>query len=268
LALHGLEGSSDSSYVKGLAEKAYAAGFSVVRLNHRNCGGTEALTPSLYHSGLTADARRVIAELMERDGIRDIGVAGYSLGGNVALKLAGEYGDAPPSALRFVAAVSPSIDLAAASVLLERPANRLYQWYFLRSLRRRIRLKARLFPDRYSTDGLRRIHTVRAFDDRYTAPDAGYANAAEYYDRASSIHVIPRIAVPTLIISAADDPFIPAAPFRDHRVAGNPRVEVVLTSRGGHCGFVGRRSAEHDGYWAEWFIVNWAGSVARGRAGS
>ncbi|MGE5358305.1 MAG: YheT family hydrolase [Bacteroidales bacterium] len=261
VALHGLEGSSESSYVRGLAEKAYLAGFNVVRLNHRNCGGTETLTPSLYHSGLTIDARAVVEELVDRDGFRQVGLAGYSLGGNVALKLAGEYGDRAPAALRFAAAVSPPIDLTAATILLERPRNRIYQWYFLASLKRRIVRKAQMFPGRYSTDGLGRIRTIRAFDDRYTAPDAGYGNAEDYYDRASCIHAIPRIAVPTLIISASDDPFIPTGPFGDPRVGGNPNVEVVITSHGGHCGFIGQRCTEHDGYWAEWAVVRWAGAV-------
>ena len=113
LALHGLEGSSSAHYMRGLADKAFAAGFNVVLLNQRNCGGTEALSAGLYHSGLTDDADHVIRELAERDGIRAVVVAGYSLGGNLALKLAGDYGDAPPPALRGVCAVSPVLELSA-----------------------------------------------------------------------------------------------------------------------------------------------------------
>jgi uncharacterized protein len=265
IALHGLEGSSESSYMRGLAEKAFAAGFNVVRLNHRNCGGTEALTPTLYNSGLTADAAHVVREMAERDGMETIALAGYSLGANVALKLAGEYGASAPPQLRCVAAVSPPIDLTAATVQLERPSNVIYQWYFLVSLRRRIRRKQRLFPRLYATGHLYRVRTIRAFDDRYTAPQGGYEGAADYYDRASSIHVIPRIAVPALILTAADDPFIPVAPFHDPRVRGNPNIEVMLTRHGGHCGFIARRCAEHDGYWAEWTVVQWALTQMRGK---
>ncbi len=263
LALHGLEGSSDAPYMKGIADKAFRAGFSVVRLNHRNCGGTEHLTKGLYHSGLTSDASEVMREMIERDGVGQIALAGYSLGGNVALKLAGELGkDAPPQ-LSCVAAVSPPIDLPAATVLLERRANCVYQRYFLRSLRRRIRRKASLFPGVYAADGLRRIRTVRAFDDRYTSRLSGFRDAADYYDRASSIRVIARIALPALIISAADDPFIPPEPLRDPRVAGNPHVQVLLTPHGGHCGFVSARCTEHDGFWAEWKVVQFAGAYCQ-----
>jgi predicted alpha/beta-fold hydrolase len=256
VVLHGLEGSSEASYVRGLGAKAYRAGFSVVRLNHRNCGGTEHETPTLYHSGLTVDAALVVNELIARDGFEQVTIAGYSLGGNVALKLAGEWGAGAPRQLRGVAAVSPPIDLTQATVLLERAGNLLYQWYFLYSLKRRIRRKARLFPAHYSTTGLRAIRTVRGFDDRYTAPQGGFRGAADYYDRASAIHVIPRIAVPTLIISALDDPFIPSEPFRDPRVTSNPHVEVRLTPHGGHCGFLSRQCREHDGYWAEWAVTS------------
>ena len=266
VALHGLEGSSDSHYMKGLAEKAWVRGFSVVRLNQRNCGGTEHLTPGLYHSGLTADAHAVVQGLIERDRVPAIALAGYSMGGNIALKLAGEYGaDAPPE-LAAVCAVSPPIDLTQAVGLLERRANLVYQWNFLRSLERRIQRKRAAFPDRYSTRGLRRIRTMRAFDDRYTAPHNGFRDAQDYYQRAGAIHVIARISVPTLIISALDDPFIPAGPFRDPRVTGNPHIEVVLASRGGHCGFLSKRSGDHDGYWAEWKIVEFAQEMTRAEA--
>jgi predicted alpha/beta-fold hydrolase len=250
IILHGLEGSSNSHYVRGLADKAWRRGFSVIRLNQRNCGGTEHLTRGLYHSGLTADARAVVEELIERDRVPALGVAGFSLGGNQALKLAGEYGaDAPPE-LACVCAISPPIDLTRATVLLERRANLLYQWNFLWNLKRRIQRKRWVFPDLYSTRGLRRIRTVRAFDDRFTAPHSGFRDAADYYERAGAILVIPRIAVPALIISALDDPFIPVEPFRDPRVTGNPHVEVVLTAHGGHCGFLTKPCADHDGYWA------------------
>ena len=265
LALHGLEGSSESHYMKGLAEKAWLRGFSVIRLNQRNCGGTEHLTRGLYHSGLTDDARAVVEEIITRDRVPAVTIAGYSLGGNVALKLAGEYGALAPPELVAVSAVSPPIDLPQAIVLLERRLNLPYQWNFVSSLKRQIQRKRAVFPDSYSTDGLGRIRTVRAFDDRYTAPQSGFCDAVDYYERASAIHVIPRISVPTLILSAVDDPFIPAAPFRDPRVTGNPSVEVLLTSHGGHCGFLSRRCADHDGYWAEWKIIEFMQQAMDGR---
>jgi predicted alpha/beta-fold hydrolase len=264
LALHGLEGASDSSYMKGLAEKAFVAGFNVVRLNHRNCGGTEHLTRTLYHSGLTSDAADVIRELVQKDRVGQIALAGFSLGGNVALKLAGEYGTQPPGQLACVAAVSPPIDLTKADVLLSRRSNLVYQWYFLSSLKRRIRMKASIFPEVYSPGGLRSIRSMHHFDDRYTAPEAGFRDAADYYDRSGAINVIAGIHVPALIISARDDPFIPTAPYQDPRVRGNPYITLALTEHGGHCGFLSTPCAEHDGYWAEWKIVQFASEHVEG----
>ncbi len=173
-------------------------------------------------------------------------MAGYSLGGNLALKLAGEYGAAPPPQVHAFAAVSPTLDLAACIDALERRSNWLYQQNFLVSLRRRIRRKLRLFPDHYDASRLARVRSVRQFDDAYTAPMSGYRDAADYYYRASSLRVAACIRVPTLVITALDDPFIPIEPFRDAAVTGNPAIRLVATAHGGHCGFVSRPIREPD----------------------
>lgn len=262
IALHGLEGSSSAHYMRGLAAKAYAAGFNIVLLNQRNCGGTEHLGTGLYHSGLTADADHVIRELVARDGIGQIVVAGYSLGGNLALKLAGDYGDAPPPALRGVCAVSPVMELAACVSALERRQNIIYQWNFVRGLKGRMRRKARCHPGRFVLDRLRGIRTVRQFDEVYTAPHFGFRDAADYYHRASAMRVIDRVRVPALIIAAEDDPFVPTAPFRDPRVAGNPHLEVLITRHGGHCAFISEPMNGEDEYWAESQILNFATGLA------
>ena len=175
IALHGLNGSSDAHYMRGIAAKAFARGMNVVRLNQRNCGDTEHLSAGLFHSGLTADAAHVIAELVAVDGLRAIAVAGYSLGGNLALKLAAEYGDAPPDALVGVAAVSPIIEIGECVKALEQPGNRLYQWNFVKDLKRRMRRKERFWPGRFDLSKLRQIGTVREFDEAYTAPYFGFA---------------------------------------------------------------------------------------------
>jgi predicted alpha/beta-fold hydrolase len=258
LALHGLEGSSQAHYMRGLADKAWAAGFNVVLLNQRNCGGTEHLGPGLYHSGLTGDAAHVLSELTERDGIERVVVAGYSLGGNLALKLAGDYGDAPPRQLRGVCAVSPVIELAQCVDALERRQNVVYQWNFVRGLKGRMRRKAACQPERYSVEPLSRIRTVRQFDEVYTAPHFGFRDAADYYHRASAMRVIDRIRVPSLIITAEDDPFVPATPFRDARVSGNSHLRVMVTRHGGHCGFISEPLNGDDGYWAEGQILKFA----------
>jgi len=259
VALHGLEGSSDAHYMRGLADKAFRRGFNVVRLNQRNCGGTEHLSAGLYHSGLTSDVQAVLDQLAA-DGLPSLVVAGYSLGGNLALKLAGLYGDAPPPWLHAVCAVSPTLELGACMDLLERPANRLYEWNFMQSLQRRMRRKARLFPGQYDVRGIWRLWSVRAFDDRYTAPHHGFADAGDYYYRAASMRVVDRIRVPALVITAEDDPFIALPPFRDPKLTGNPAITRIITRHGGHCGFIEAARDGYDGYWAEREIVDFAGS--------
>ncbi|HEX5706417.1 MAG TPA: alpha/beta fold hydrolase, partial [Pyrinomonadaceae bacterium] len=145
ILVHGLEGSATAVYMLGTARMAFRAGFNFVRLNVRNCGGTEHLTPTLYHSGMSGDLRRVVGELVESEGLKSVFLAGFSMGGNLVLKLAGELGDDAPDVLRGVAAVSPSLDLAACADAIERRENRLYQWSFVRSLRRHVKRKNRLY---------------------------------------------------------------------------------------------------------------------------
>jgi uncharacterized protein len=258
IVLHGLEGSSSAHYMRGIADKAFARGFNVILLNQRNCGGTEHLAASLYHSGLTGDADHVMREIAA-EGITRVVVAGYSLGGNLALKLAGDYGDAPPPALRGVCAVSPVLELAACVRALERRQNFVYQWNFVRGLKARMRRKALTHPGQYPIARLAEVRSVRQFDELFTAPHFGFAGADDYYHRASAMRVIDRIRVPALIITAADDPFVPLDPFRDPRLTGNPHITLTVTPHGGHCGFVAnRRGREDDGYWAEQRIVDFA----------
>ena len=258
MALHGLEGSSAAHYMQGIADKAFARGFNVILVNQRNCGGTEALCDGLYHSGLTADAAHVIDDVSARDGIDRVVVAGYSLGGNLALKLAGDYGPAHPPQLRGVCAVSPVLELGRCVDALERRTNLVYQLNFVRGLRARMRRKNVTHPGRFAMERLGRVWTVRQFDEAYTAPFFGFADAADYYNRASAMRVIEKIAVPALIITAEDDTLVPVEPFRDPALTGNPNITLVITEHGGHCAFVGRASAESDGYWAEEKIVGFA----------
>jgi predicted alpha/beta-fold hydrolase len=256
IALHGLNGSSDAHYMRGLAAKAFARGMNVVRLNQRNCGDTEHLAEGLFHSGLTADAAHVVHELTHVDGLPALAVAGYSLGGNLALKLAGEYGPCAPAALVGVAAVSPIIEISECTRALERPGNGLYEWNFVRDLKRRMRRKDRFKPGSFDLTRLNGIKTVRQFDEAFTAPYFGFRNAEDYYHRASAMRVIDRIRVPALVITAEDDPFVPSQPFHDPKVTGNPCIDLRISPHGGHCGFVGERSADNDGYWAEAQIVD------------
>lgn len=259
---HGIEGSASSAYMLSTAAKAFRAGFNVVRMNTRNCGETDRLTPKLYHAGLTNDARRVIDELINKDGLARIVIAGFSLGGNQVLKLAGEYGDAPPTELCGLVAISPSIDLHASCERLLAGRNWIYHQRFLSALKRRIKIKARLYPQLYQTNGLHRLKTIRAFDDRYVAPAFGFASADDYYTRASSLPLIRHIRVPTLIIHAQDDPFIPFAPSLDPSIAANPNVLLLAPKRGGHVAFISETTSDgEDRFWAENRLIDFCRGV-------
>jgi hypothetical protein len=256
IIVHGLEGSSESQYMLGITEKALAAGMNVIRYNQRNCGGTDALAPVLYHSGLSNDVAVVARELIARDRISHLALVGFSMGGNLVLKLAGEWGQQAPEQFRAVAACCPALDLAASADALHEPANRLYETYFLWALRQRMRYKARLFPGHFDLGRMRGMRSLREFDDRITAYYCGFNGVDDYYDRASAAHVVGQIAVPTLIVHAADDPFIRITPETRRRIAANPNITFRETAHGGHCAFVGARNAVDDGYWAESQIVD------------
>lgn len=257
---HGMEGSSASGYMLTTADKAFRAGFNVIRVNFRNCGNTEHLSPKLYHGGLTSDLRVVVDELIEHDHLSRLFLAGFSLGGNMVLKLAGEYGENPPRELTAVCAISPSIDMRAGSQLLMKRRNWIYQQDFLRRLRQRIGIKARLFPDAYDATALRGIRTIEQFDNRYVAPAFGFASADDYYTKASSFPYVGRIRIPTLIIHAEDDPFVPFAPLRDSSVTSNPYVLLMATEHGGHVAFLSASPGE-ERFWAESRLVDFCKSV-------
>jgi len=250
ILIHGLEGCSDSHYMRGIARKAWLAGLNVIRLNQRNCGGTEHLTPTLYHSGLSGDISAIVSELGARDRLDRIWVAGYSMGGNLALKMAGEARSGLP-ALRGIIAVCPNIHPGHCVTALERPTNWMYHDYFLKSLKARLRRKALHFPGKFDLSPIAGIRTLREFDEVYTAPDGGFRNADDYYDRAGARHLLAEIKVPTLIITAQDDPFIPYGMFNTDAIASNPWIRLWAPSHGGHCGFVQRPRAGEDVYWAE-----------------
>lgn len=250
--LHGLEGSSDSNYIRGIALRAWSAGMNVVRMNMRNCRGTEALTPTLYHSGRSADVGAVVEHYAGRYGLERVALVGYSMGGNLVLKLAGEWGDRQP--LCAVATVCPVIDLAPSADALHIPANRAYEWHFLRGLMRRIRLKSKLFPETYQLGGLGRIRSIREFDDKIVAPYCGFRDADDYYFRVASARVIDCIAVPTLVLLAQNDPFIRLLPETRARIEANPHISFVETRHGGHCAYLGRDRGDEI-HWAEATVV-------------
>ena len=252
--VHGLEGCAESHYMRGIAAKAYRAGFNVVRMNQRTCGGTEQLTPTLYNSGLSSDYREIVRELATVDRLTRIWLVGYSMGGNLVLKAAGEMGASDP-ALAGAVAVCPNIDPTLCVAALERPSNWIYHQHFLSRLKARMQQKAMLFPGKWDLTHLDSMKTISRFDDIYTARDGGYRDGADYYDRAGARHVLHRIVVPSLIITAQDDPFIPYSMFTQPVVRDNPAISLLNPRHGGHCGFFHRGTEREDAYWAENRVV-------------
>lgn len=253
ILVHGLEGSSESQYIVGNANKLWRAGASVIRMNMRNCGGTERLTPTLYHSGLSGDVGAVMRFFLERERLDAIALVGYSMGGNLVLKLAGELGADAPRQLRSVVGVSPAIDLGPSAAALHRPVNRLYERRFLGNLIRRFRRKVRLFPRAFDPNRATGLRSLREFDDRITALYSGFASADDYYFRAAAARVLDRISVPTLVLHAIDDPFVYITPESLAKLEANPHITLLQTERGGHCAFLAPSDPPHgdDGYWAE-----------------
>jgi len=253
IVVHGLEGSSDSGYMIGVAQKGLSAGMNVVRVNQRNCGGTDHLAPTLYNSSLSGDVAAVAKHLVA-EGVSRFALAGFSMGGNLVLKTAGEWGREAPPRFRAVAAVCPAMDLAASADALHIPGNRIYEAYFMRKLRSRFRAKARLFPGQFDPHRLRGLRTLREFDDKITAYYCGFTGAVDYYARASASNVVDRIAVPGLILHAANDPFIRLLPETRKKISANTNLTFVEADDGGHCSFIADANG-YDGRWAEQQVI-------------
>jgi predicted alpha/beta-fold hydrolase len=253
IIVHGLEGSSDSQYVVGNSNKLWRAGCNVIRMNMRNCGGTEALSPTLYHSGFSNDVLAVMNFFVAQYGLRSMSLIGYSMGGNLVLKLAGELGTAAPAALHSVIGVSPAVDLRESADALHLPQNRLYELKFLRNLQRRFRRKAVLFPRAYDRNRAVGIRSLREFDDRITALYSGFTGADDYYHRAAAARVLDRIAVPALILHALDDPFVRLTAETREKIRANSHITLIESNHGGHCAFLAQpdSASGYDGYWAE-----------------
>ncbi|HEY5212544.1 MAG TPA: alpha/beta fold hydrolase [Acidobacteriaceae bacterium] len=258
IILHGLEGSSRSQYVIGNANKLWLAGCNVVRMNMRNCGGRNyadmaRLSPTLYHSGLSSDVDHVLRYFIATEHLQSVALIGYSMGGNLVLKLAGDLGSSAPPQLHSVIGVSPAIDLAASADALHEPHNRIYERKFLRALLKRFRRKTMFFPRAFDPQRASNITSLREFDDRITALYSGFRSADDYYFRAAAARVLDHIIIPTLILHASDDPFIRFTTETRDKIAANPHITLLETEHGGHCAFLASpdRSTHDDGYWAE-----------------
>ena len=254
VAVPGLTASSEAPYMLRLAQAALAAGMNVVRLNVRNCGGTEHLSPTLYHSGLTEDLHSVVQQLAPRLLV----LAGFSMGANMVLKAAGEWGARPPSHVKGVCGISVPIRLRQCSRHLGIPKNRFYELRFLRQLRKTVRLKQRIMPERFSSLRPGAARSIYEFDDKVTAPAFGFRDADDYYQQSSALRFLEHIRVPALIIQAKDDPFIPFEVFDDPVFDENPFLQLVAPEHGGHVAFLARQGPR---FWAQDLAVRFATEV-------
>jgi uncharacterized protein len=241
LLLHGLEGGLRSHYVSGIWAAARASGWQPTMLLFRTCDGRMNASRRTYHSGETTDLEFVVRHLVDRYPGRPIGLVGISLGGNVMLKWLGERGSSAPPEIKAAMAVSTPYDLALCSKAIGTGFSRLYQWNFLRSLRRKAREKVAQYPDVADAASVASLSTMWAFDDQFTAPLHGFRDAADYYERSSSIGFLSQIRRPTLLLSAFDDPFYSPEVLRDVETVAclNPWIRMEFHQHGGHVGFVG-----------------------------
>ncbi len=264
ILVHGLEGSSNSQYVVSNSNRLWHAGCNVVRMNMRNCGKTDALSPALYHSGMSSDVVAVLRWCIAR-GLPRVVLAGYSMGGNLVLKAAGELGTQAPPELLGVVAISPAVDLRESADALHHWTNRMYERRFLRNLRARYLRKVQLFPAIFSAKPLARVRSIRDFDDFVMTPHCGFHGADDYYFRAAAARVLDRISVPALVVHALDDPFIRLTPSTRGMLRDNPHLLLVEPAHGGHCAFLENPSPGYDGLWAEAKLLRYVQQLAAGR---
>ncbi len=260
--LHGLEGSADAGYILSFAQQALERGFGVHRLNMRTCGGTEALSETMYHSGLTADPLLVCRQIGQR-GLGPVFVVGFSLGANVALKLAGELGSS--DLVAGVCAVNAPIDLAACVREIDRPVNIVYARRFLKRLCDRVRRKNALSPQLYRTEELSSVRSIWEFDDRFTAPLFGFGTAANYYATQSARNFLNDVRVPTFAITAQDDPLVPFRIYNHEAFKQNPAITLLAPQRGGHLGFIARRAPR---FWLDGVCLDWIEEILSGSLAS
>ena len=248
---HGLEGDSNRPYVRGMTRALHREGYDVLAWNFRSCGGVPNRLLRFYHSGATDDLHHLLTHWPGIDRYATVVLVGFSLGGNLTLKYLGERGSSLPSAVRGGITFSVPLDLHACAQRITHPRNRMYHRRFLRQLKQKIITKQPFFPDDLSVDALNGIRTLIDFDDRYTAPLHGFRDAADYYRQCSSKQFLSSITVPTLIVNAQNDPFLPPSCYLSgHQVADCP-VTFLAPEQGGHCGFLPRGHRRGEDYWSE-----------------
>lgn len=267
VVLHGLEGSSNSHYVRGLLATARRRGWAADVLVFRSCGGEPNRLLRSYHSGETGDIDFVVGRLIAAQPSQPIVLTGVSLGGNVLLKWLGEQAERAPSQIVAAAAISVPFDLARGSMHLQHGFSRLYESHFLRSLRRKAFAKAARFPGRLDPVAVARARTLWDFDDAVTAPIHGFRDARDYYEKSSSIRWLHRVRVPTLLLNAVDDPFLPSAVLDEVRCIArtNAALHLEFVAKGGHVGFISGVAPWRPLYYAEARAIEFLDNALRRR---
>ena len=252
--LHGLEGTIRSHYVSGFFAEAMRRGWGADLLIFRGCGDEPNQAPRFYHSGDTGDLAVALERVAHEHPASPLLLAGVSLGGNVLLKFLGERGSLLSSQIVAAATISVPYDLERGSRHISTGFSRIYDRHFLRTLRRKAFVKLERYPGLFDEEALARAETIYAFDDAVTAPVHGFASARDYYSRSSSLGFLDRIARPTLLLSAIDDPFLPSAVLEEVEAlaAKNSWLTLELTKHGGHVGFVSGTVPWRAFYYAEW----------------
>ncbi len=255
LLMHGLAGCHQSGYMVRIAAKLAARGVRAFRMDLRGCGAGFGLARWPYHSGRTEDAAAALGFLERLCPGSPVSLIGFSLSGNIALKLCGDLGEAHCAGLHDCLAVCPPIDLHACSVRLMARRNCLYDRHFVRMLLGQLRAKHQRIVDAPGCDYAHRPRSLYEFDDTFTAPVCGFGTAENYYRTASAAPGLMRIRIPTRIIAAADDPLIPCGVFRATAVSSS--VDVRIAEGGGHLGFLARRGNDPDVRWIDWRVLDW-----------
>ncbi|MFN8674401.1 MAG: alpha/beta fold hydrolase [Candidatus Sericytochromatia bacterium] len=252
ILVHGLEGSADSGYVSSTAKKLLKKGFSVIRVNLRNCGNTLELCETLYNAGMSQDILKIAEYSNKNLNYNNIFLVGFSLGANIVLKASGEINN--QTYIKKIVSISPPLDLAECSNAILKPENKIYDNYYLKKLLRTYIKKYKLFPNIYKLSLLEKINNLQDFDNFITAPYSGYKDAFDYYNQNSSINFIEHAKVDTLIIQAKDDPIIPFSSTERALKIDNPKVKYLISKHGGHVGFINsfkNTFNDVDVYWAE-----------------
>lgn len=246
---HGLEGNSARQYIKGMARIFNQAGWDALPWNYRSCSGEANRLLASYHSGFTDDLDRVVTHAAAREKYQEIALIGFSIGGNITLKYAGEMGEDIHPLIKRIVAFSVPCDLHKSAIQLARPSNKIYMKRFLKMLHLKIKDKMKMMPGAINDDDYHLIKTFEDFDNRYTAPLNGFKDAHEYWEKASCKRYLPAIAIPSLLVNAANDPFLTPECFPVREAVENANFFLESPPSGGHTGFIEFNTAGH--YWSE-----------------